>query len=85
LGASKKQSSKSKAETLEQVGEFWDDHDFTDYDTDVPEVDFKVVCAVPVDIELFTQVEQQAQLRGVSVETLVNIWLQQKLIEHRSM
>jgi hypothetical protein len=28
-----------------------------------------------------TLLEQQARLRGVSVETLVNLWLQQKLTE----
>ena len=45
-------SSISKADTLEKMGEFWDTHDFTDFDTDAPDV-----------------------------ETLVNLWLQQKLVE----
>jgi hypothetical protein len=85
MAASKKQSSTSKADTIEKLGEFWDAHDFAEYDTDAPDVDFKVVCAVPVELELFSQVEQQAHLRGVSVETLVNMWLQQKLIEQQSM
>ena len=40
-------SSLSKADTLEKMGEFWDAHDFTDYDTDAPDVEFKVTCAVP--------------------------------------
>jgi hypothetical protein len=30
---------------------------------------------------LLTSVEQQAKLRGATVETLVNLWLQQKLTE----
>jgi hypothetical protein len=85
MAASKKLSSISKADTYEEMGEFWDNHDFTVHDTDAPDVDFKVVCAVPVELELFSQVEQQAHLRGVSVETLVNMWLQQKLIEQQSM
>jgi hypothetical protein len=85
MAASKKSSAISKADTFEKMGEFWDAHDFTDHDTDAPDMDFKVVCAVPVEVDLFSQVEQQAHLRGMSVETLVNMWLQQKLLEQQSM
>jgi hypothetical protein len=74
-------SSISKADTLEKMGEFWDTHDFTDFDTDAPDVEFKVTCAVPVELDLFSLVEKQARRRGVNVETLVNLWLQQKLTE----
>ena len=74
-------SSISKADTLEKMGEFWDTHDFTDFDTDAPDVEFKVSCAVPVELDLFSLVEKQARRRGVDVETLVNLWLQQKLVE----
>ena len=63
------------------MGEFWDTHDFTDFDTDAPDVEFTIACAVPVEADLLVQVEQQARLRGVKVETLVNLWLQQKLAE----
>jgi len=85
MAGNKKQSSISKADTIEKMGEYWDVHDFSEHDTDAPDVEFMVVCAVPVEVELFSQVEQQAHLRGVSVETLVNMWLQQKLIEQQSM
>lgn len=79
----KKLSSISNADTLEKMGEFWDTHDFTDYDDpDAPDVEFKVSCNVPIEEELFSLVERQARLRGVRVETLVNLWIQQKLVEH---
>ncbi len=74
-------SSISKADTLEKMGEFWDTHDFTDFDTDAPDVEFKITCAVPVELDLFSLVEKQARRRGVDVETLVNLWLQEKLVE----
>ena len=74
-------SSISKADTLEKMGEFWDTHDFTDFDTDAPDVEFKITCAVPVELDLFSLVEKQARRRGVNVETLVNLWLQEKLVE----
>jgi hypothetical protein len=78
-----KLSSISNADTLEKMGEFWDTHDFTDHDDpDAPDVEFKVLCTVPIEEELFSLVERQARLRGVKVETLVNLWIQQKLAEY---
>lgn len=74
-------SSISKADTLEKMGEFWDNHDFTDFDTDAPDVEFEISCAIPIELDLLSSVEQQARMRGVKVETLVNLWLQQKLAE----
>jgi hypothetical protein len=72
----------SKADTLEKMGEFWDTHDFTDFDNpDAPDVEFKISCAVPIELDLLTLLEKQARLRGVKLETLVNLWLQEKLAE----
>lgn len=79
--ADARRSSVSGGDSLESIGEFWDEHDFTEYDTDRPDAEFTVRCAVPVDARLLTQVEVQASQHGVSVETLVNLWLQQKLNE----
>lgn len=76
-----KLSSLSKANTDEKIGEFWDNHDFTDFDTDTPDVEFEVAYAVPLEVGLFSEIEKQAQQRGVKIETLVNLWLRQKLAE----
>ncbi len=76
-----KLSSISRADTDEKIGEFWDTHDFTEFDTDAPDVEFEITCAVPIEVELFNALEKQAHQRGVKVETLVNLWLQQKLAE----
>jgi hypothetical protein len=73
-------SSISQADTDEKIGEFWDTHDFTDFDNPVtPDVEFQIACAVPIELELFAALEKQARQRGVQVETLVNLWLQQRL------
>jgi len=75
-------SSISQADTDDKIGEFWDTHDFTDFDNpDVPDVKFEITCAVPIEEELLAAIEKQAHKRGVQVETLVNLWLQQKLAE----
>ena len=73
-------SSVSRADSLEKMGEFWDQHDFTEFDDpEAPDVEFTIRSAVPLEPNLLSQVEEQAQRRGVSVETLVNLWLQEKL------
>jgi hypothetical protein len=74
-------SSISKAESDEKIGEFWDTHDFTEFDTDAQDAEFQVISTVPVKVELLNEIEKQAARRGVKVETLVNQWLQQKLDE----
>ena len=77
-----KLSSISQADTDEGMGGFWDTHDFTDFDNpELLDVKFAIACAVPIEVELFTALEKQAHHRGVQVETLANLWLQQKLIE----
>ena len=77
-----KLSSISQADTDEGMGEFWATHDFTGFDNpELPDVKFAIACAVPIEVELFTALEKQAHQRGVQVETLANLWLQQKLIE----
>lgn len=74
-------SSISKAQSDEEIGAFWDSHDFTEFDTDAPDVEFTVSFAVPVEVELLSAIEKEARKHGVNVETLVNLWLQQKLAE----
>ncbi len=76
-------SSISQADTEEKIGEFWDVHDFTEFDNPArADVRFEIACTVPIEVELFAALEKQAQQRGVQVETLINLWLQQKLNEH---
>ena len=71
----------SQADSLEKMGEFWDTHDFTQFDTDAPDVEFTISSRVSIEPELLAAGEQQARLRGVGMETLVNLWLQEKLSE----
>lgn len=72
-------SSTSKTDSDEKIGEFWDSHDLTEFDTDAPDADFEIISTVPVQLELLTEIEKQANKRGVKVETLVNQWLRQRL------
>lgn len=72
----------SKASTLAEIGEFWDSHSLADYWDQTHEVSFEVRAQrrrrVALDPEVYSQIEAQAHRRGVSAETLVNLWL----VEH---
>lgn len=75
-------SSVSKTKSLKKMGEFWDKHDFTEFDDpNTPDVEFHVSVAIPVEPDLFSDIEELAHLRGINVETLINLWLKEKLVE----
>jgi hypothetical protein len=72
----------SKARTLKEQAEFWDTHDTADYPTEW--VEFEVEAAVrhhyvAVDPDILSGVRQVAHARGLSTESLVNLWLQERL------
>jgi hypothetical protein len=73
----------SKAHTLEEMGEFWDTHSLADYWDQVREVDFEVRAKkrhrVVIDPDVYAQIETEAHTRGVQPETLVNLWLSERL------
>jgi predicted DNA binding CopG/RHH family protein len=77
-------SSISQADGAEKIGEFWDTHDFTDFDDPaLPDAEFSVSCSVVIERDLLNAIEQQAGLRGLPVETLVHQWLREKLVTDR--
>ena len=53
-------SSISKADSDEKIGEFWDTHDFTEFDTDARDAEFEVISTVPVQLKLLNEIEAQA-------------------------
>lgn len=72
--------------SLEEFWEFWDTHSSADYEDLMEPVDVeidvsssKMYCAIAKDV--LSQVRIQAHQQGVSTETLVNLWLQEKLAE----
>ena len=77
----------SKASTIEELAEFWDTHSLADYWDETHEVDFEVRARrrrrVTLDPEIYEQVEEQARTRGILPETLVNLWLAERLQEKR--
>lgn len=73
-------SSISQADSDEAIGEFWDTHDFTDFDNLAhPDVEFEIHDTVRIEAGLLITLEKVAAERGVSTETLVNLWLFEKV------
>ena len=76
-------------ETLEEIAEFWDSHSTADYDDITKSVEFEVklrregtvVESVRLLPELGETLAALADARGVSIETLVNAWLTEKVCE----
>ena len=78
-------SSISKANSPEKMGEFWDKHDFTEFnDPNAPDVDFQVTVAIPIEPDLLSDLEELAHRRGIKVETLGNLWLKEKVVETKA-
>ena len=81
-----KSSSLSKASSYREIGEFWDTHDLGEHWNNTKPVAFEVAieseqtfCAI--DKELSRKLLAVARRRGVSTHTLINLWLQEKLIK----
>ena len=72
--------------TIEHAADFWDSHSLADYPDLLEQVSFDVDLQrrrlfVGLDPTLAEQLAAEAQRRGVSTETLVNLWLSDKLHE----
>jgi hypothetical protein len=83
---SENKSSISQAQSYQEMGEFWDTHEVTDYWDQTEAVEFEVdiqsevrYCAL--EKTLAAKVSEIAWQKGISVETLVNLWVREKVEE----
>lgn len=70
--------------TLEEAGEFWDSHSSSDYEEYMTDAHFDVELKrraheVRVTNKLWREMRKIARQQGVATETLVNLWLQEKV------
>ncbi|OGW27206.1 MAG: hypothetical protein A2X59_03270 [Nitrospirae bacterium GWC2_42_7] len=85
------QKSKKKTEfipdefkTIKEASDFWDTHDIADYWDDTKEVKFRAsLKKEPKYVALEENIAQKtfnvAKKKHISMETLVNLWLKEKL------
>jgi hypothetical protein len=84
----KHKSSVSQATSYKEISAFWADRDLKDFWSKTKKVSFDVdinseVTYYAVDKILSEKVMSIAQKRGVAADTLINLWVQEKLQEQK--
>lgn len=74
----------SKSSTYKKIGEFWDTHDLAEVWEKTKSVDFEIdiqsQCRYyPVEISLSGKLTELAKKQGISPETLLNLWIKEKI------
>jgi hypothetical protein len=85
----KLKSSISKSSTYRRLGEFWDTHDLSKFWDKTKAASFDVVMEsettyYAMDMKLSEEVEKIARKRGIAADTLINLWVQEKLREQKA-
>jgi hypothetical protein len=78
----------SRAISYKEIGDFWDSHELTEVSVKTKEVFFDVdikseVTYYAVDNTLSEKIQALALKRGVPSDTLINLWVQEKLQEQK--
>ena len=76
----------SEGHSYLEIGEYWDNHDLSDVWEQTEAADFVVsghakTTYYPVESTLSQKLHDVAQQRGVSAQTLLNLWLQEKMAQ----
>ena len=79
-------SSLSGSRSYEELGEYWDTHSLADHWDETHPVEFELDVQssslyLPVDRLLAEKLRALAASHGVSAETLLHLWLQEKVVE----
>ena len=63
-----RKSSISEAATLREIGEFWDIHDFADFDSDTADIEMRFSSSIVIAPDLLAEIETQANMHGETAE-----------------
>ena len=71
----------SHAGSVEEIAEYWDQHSVADDWDKTHEVDFEVRAPRRITLEpdVYARLQEQAETSGVSLATLANSWLKERL------
>lgn len=75
-------------DTFEEMAEFWDTHDVTDYEEYLTPVEVTVAAQprhtymITLSDTLDSALRQVQQREGVPLNTLINLWVQEKLQQY---
>lgn len=77
-------------ETFEDLAEFWDTHDVTDYEDHLTAVPIEVASELTHEYQIVLSdtlnktIRQVQKREGVSASTLINLWVQEKLQQYQA-
>jgi hypothetical protein len=75
-------------DTFKEMAEFWDTHDVTDYEEYLTQVEVNIAAHLKHEYVIVLSDTLDAQLRkiqqkeGVPLNTLINLWVQEKLQQY---
>ncbi|MFH1635339.1 MAG: CopG family antitoxin [Chloroflexota bacterium] len=79
----KKDAIPENFKSIEKAADFWDSHSLADYWDQTHEVEIDVRAPrrqwIPLASNLAQQTIERARQEGISVETLVNVWVAERL------
>ena len=86
---SRSKSSVSNVASYKELGEFWDTHDLSEFWGETKEASFEVAVSSEItyyalDKKLSERLRLEARRRGVAPDTLVNLWVSEKLKEQKA-
>jgi len=84
----KRESLPEEFKNIEEAAKFWDTHSLADYEDLQTDTEFEVELKseknyFAVEKELSDNIDKLAHIKGVLPETLVNLWLKEKILEHQ--
>lgn len=78
-------STVSKASSYVELGEYWDKHDLADIWESTEKMDFEFISEpqvtyFAVDKNLTEKLRRIAVSQGISADTMLNMWIQEKML-----
>jgi len=75
----------SQSKSIAETAAFWDEHDATEFEEQTHEVDVTFDLTVrrhyvAIDPALLQKLQETAVSRGLNTESLINLWLQERLL-----
>ena len=86
----KNKTSISQASSYQEIEEFWAEHDLADFWEQTKPVEVEVEIKkqkryYAIDRELSEKIEEFAKRRGITAETLINLWIYEKITEEKEI
>ena len=85
---SQNKTSISKKSSYQEIGEFWNTHDLSEFWDQIKPAKFEVDIQTqriyyPLDSELSAYILKLARKRRISPETLINLWISEKIRQEK--